>query len=87
MSDMVKMPLKRLSICPCGYHVLLDSIGIGTLYPVDPKSIRGGFRYKCGKCGRWQENVTVINAGACEQHPGSSGPLPYALFASDPAIN
>ena len=54
--------LVKLSICECGYAVLLDSIKVGTEYLVDLASIRDGFVYRCGKCGMVQPNVRVLDA-------------------------
>lgn len=72
------LTLKRLDICDCGYGVLDDSIGVGTVYEVEPNSVKDGFFYKCGQCGREQHNVRVIYA------KGQLSPcwqmLPYDLF-------
>jgi hypothetical protein len=70
--------LTRLSICPCGEPVLMDEIPLGTTYRVYPETIRRGFSYRCGKCGRLQYNVQVISA---DNRDGSGrGELPLALF-------
>ena len=71
--------LVRLSICPCGYSSLLDSIQLGHIYEVDDKSMRYGYAYKCGKCGRVQFKVAVIDV---RESTGEFRPLPLGLFES-----
>ncbi len=81
MNTLFRLHLERLSICPCGFGVLDDSIPIGTIYVADVTTFRRGFTYKCGGCGRIQKNsVAVIN---CSQqlHPERPmAPLPFGLF-------
>jgi len=72
------MRLAKLSICPCGYSVLKDHIGIGTPYMIDDSTIRSGFRYRCGRCGLVQLNVKVVNA--YDEGLNRMSPLPYSLF-------
>jgi hypothetical protein len=74
------MALQSLSICPCGFAVLDDSISIGTPYMVDLASIRKGFRYRCGRCGQAQGNVTVIDANQIIHPDAPPAPLPFDLF-------
>jgi hypothetical protein len=70
--------LSNLSICPCGEPVLSDGVPLGTEYRVHPDTIRRGFTYRCGKCGRTQSNISVLFV---ENRDGlSGGPLPLALF-------
>ena len=72
--------LVKLSICECGYAVLLDSIRLGTEYVIDRATLRGGFFYECGVCMKQQIDVRVVDA----DRPGSPGaglrPLPAELF-------
>lgn len=72
--------LERLSICECGHAVLDDSIQVGTEYLVDLSSCRGGFRYGCGGCGRWQEDIVVVNASSILRPTAEPAPLPMGLF-------
>lgn len=74
-------PLSRLSICPCGYSVLWDTIPLGTVYQIDLDTIRGGFRYRCGRCGTDQWDVTVVNASQPFQTGAPMAPLPFGLFS------
>jgi hypothetical protein len=74
------MAIQSLSICPCGYSVLDDRIELGAKYIVDLASTRGGFRYRCGKCGKSQDNVTVIDANQILKPDAAPAPLPYDLF-------
>ena len=70
--------LTRLSICPCGEPVLFDSIPLGTEYRVYPETIRRGFSYRCGVCGRIQKDIPVIVADHRDR--SGQGELPLALF-------
>lgn len=72
--------LTKLSICPCGYAVLLESIHLGTEYVVDMDSIRGGFTYGCGGCGKIQPNVRVVNADSVTNHRAGLRPILAELF-------
>lgn len=78
VSDLREMSLARLSICPCGYGVLLDSIQIGAVYQCDINTLRNGYVYRCGRCGTIQRDVEVIDCAQRTQ-PGIK-PMPYALF-------
>ena len=70
------MALQRLSICPCGYGVLKDSITLGTVYIVDLGTLTDGFTYICDRCGVAQ-TVACVHA----MRPGTKdGYLPYGLF-------
>lgn len=82
MSDapFTPLPLTRLSICPCGYGVLRDEITVGTVYMVNLATIRGGFDYRCGKCGRLQKDVTVIDAAQRLSKAPTIMPVPWGLF-------
>ena len=73
-----EMPLRRLHICSCGFGVLLDSIPVGTLYTVDWETVRGGFMYRCGGCGKTQSDVRVIDA--YDKGFQRFAPLPFDLF-------
>jgi len=76
----MKTRLKRLSICSCGFPVLKESIGLDTVYEIDPDSVRGGFSYYCGGCGTSQNNVSVVNASQILKPDLDPAPLPYGLF-------
>jgi hypothetical protein len=80
MKTPVILALQSLSICPCGYAVLDDRIEIGAKYTVDLGSVRGGFRYRCGRCKQSQDNVTVIDANQILRPAADPAPLPYDLF-------
>ena len=72
--------LTKLSICDCGYSVLLDSIRIGTEYVMDLDTIRSGFFYRCGQCGTVQPNVRIVYAEVRTQPSQNYQPLPCDLF-------
>ena len=74
------LPLKRSSICPCGYAVLKDEIQTGAKYRVDLATVRGGFAYRCGKCSTLHPNVTVVNANSILRPHDEMRPLPADLF-------
>lgn len=44
-------PLKRLSLCPCGYTVLHDHIPLGRVYHVDVADAQA-YGMRCGGCGK-----------------------------------
>jgi hypothetical protein len=75
-----RIKLANLSICPCGYPMLDDSITLGSEYEVDLDSIRGGFEYICGGCGSRQQLVEVVNASQLLNPNRPPAPLPLALF-------
>jgi hypothetical protein len=79
----VVMPLKRLSICPCGYGVLVDGIQVGARYRLAMRTLRGGFSYRCGRCGGKQLNVRVVDCNSLLNPSDPMRPLPYGLFSGD----
>jgi hypothetical protein len=83
---MKTMELKRLSICPCGFTVLNESIPLGKKYVVDESTIRReGFDYFCGGCKTWMHDILVVDA---EQTGNMQmAPLPYELFVEPEAVN
>ena len=76
-----KKPLRRLSICPCGFPVLNEKIQLGTVYEVDPTVKQGGFSYFCGGCKAVQENVVCVNAAQILDPAHPWAPLPWDLFS------
>ena len=80
-ASLTPVPLRRVSICPCGYSVLKDEIKVGTVYALDMKSIRKGLTYICGRCKVRQENLLAINAADRRGIGVVMAPLPYDLFA------
>lgn len=75
------LPLKRLSICPCGFGVLKDEIQLGTLYRVDLDSRRTGALYRCGDCNFTQNDVEVVEV--MQRKAGTLAPLPWLLFVPE----
>jgi hypothetical protein len=75
----IRTRLTQLSICPCGDRVLNTDVGVGTEYVIYPDSIRGGWIYACGECGRIYHDVATVlvedRFGRCEARR-----LPLALF-------
>lgn len=80
MNVIVVAPLRRLSICSCGYGVLDDSIQVGVNYRLDLATEQRGYRYTCGRCGRTQYNLQVVNASQVLNPDMPFRPLPVALF-------
>jgi hypothetical protein len=79
---MKTVELKRLSICPCGFTVLKDTIPLGKKYVIDESTIRrDGMNYFCGGCNTWIRDIEVVDA----EQTGSKTmmPLPYALFVEE----
>lgn len=79
----IELKLARLSICPCGYTVLRDSIKLGTVYRADPMTRAGGFAYTCGGCGKTQRNVETIHCSQILHPDRPMRPLPYGLFVPE----
>lgn len=75
-----QLQLRRLSICPCGFPLLDERIGLGALYSVDVDSARGGFSYLCGGCGGALSDVTVVQARSILNPNAPLRPLPYDVF-------
>jgi hypothetical protein len=75
-----QLTLRRLSICECGFAVLDDSIQLGTVYNADADSVRHLYRYRCGGCGKTQDNVRVIKCSQKLNPDMPMAPLPLALF-------
>lgn len=71
---LVKVTLKRLSICPCGYGLLLDEIKLGAEYEIDPNVV-AECEFTCGGCGNVQTLLSLYTA------PG--GFLPKIIFEED----
>ena len=59
---MIAAPLKRLSICPCGFGTLRDGIQIGKLYELDLQQLRTA-TYVCAACGKRQIVDCVMSDG------------------------
>lgn len=74
-----QMPLRRLSICPCGFGVLDDGIPVGTMYQVDRGSLRSGWTYFCGGCRRMRK-IRVVDASSVLSSAAPLRPLPLELF-------
>jgi hypothetical protein len=72
--------LRKLSICPCGFAVLDDSIQVGTKYRLYMESMSAHFRYRCGRCGKLQYGVAVVNANSVLHPDNPPAPIPYGLF-------
>jgi hypothetical protein len=44
--------VSKLSLCPCGFPVLRDEVGIGAEYEVDTSHPEDDFTLICGGCGK-----------------------------------
>ena len=61
-----KAILVKLTICPCGHPVLVDSIKLGTVFTVYPETEEAG-KYMCGQC-KQLTSVRVVHANSVT-HP------------------
>ena len=79
MNASVKVRVKEVGICPCGFRILCDHIELGTEYTIHPETITAGYKLICGGCGQLYHNVTCV---LVDQHPEylAPAPLPLALF-------
>ena len=73
-----KATLKSLTICPCGYGVLLDDVKVGTEFLADMDKQKT-LLYRCGKCGTIQRNIACV--GVLQFYP------PVPLNAMDRWLN
>jgi hypothetical protein len=79
MARSAVVPLRRLSICPCGYAVLDDQITVGVKYRIQPDTKMEGFTYRCGHCGAAQTVACVMANSVL--HPGDAPAwIPLDLF-------
>jgi hypothetical protein len=70
-------PLRRLSVCPCGFPTLAESIELGQLYWIDRTRLLP-FIFKCGGCGEVYNLTCVYVAGRDISAP--PGYLPLDIF-------
>lgn len=76
----MKVKLVKLNICTCGFPLLDDSILLGAEYTIFPETIRDGFYFKCGGCGKEQSNLICVNTTQ-KLHPNRPpAPLPLEIF-------
>ena len=76
----VKVRLKELGICPCGFSVVCDHIELGTEYTIHPETIVSGYKFVCGGCGQILHNVTCVLVDDRHSPLFAPAPLPLALF-------
>jgi hypothetical protein len=84
-SDPVEMPVRRVSICPCGFRTLEDEIEAGTLYLVYMETVRTGSIYICGGCGLAQ-SIWTVEADQKLNPDLPPAPLPLGLFAVNNSV-
>lgn len=76
MNRAMKATTKTLSICPCGYLVLRDNLGLGTEFEIHPEETAVGLMI-CGGCSKFIQVRGVF----CEARGDSAaGYLPMAIF-------
>lgn len=77
----MKAPVKKLSICPCGFPVLKTDIPLGTFYEVNPFDIMP-IIWTCGGCQAKQNGIAVrVGARYCDDVPiYMPGWLPIEIF-------
>lgn len=83
---MITKTIKK-SICPCSFSVLHDDIELGSEFTVYPSSITSGFKYKCGGCGKTQNDVTVVLASSITNQSASPNYLPIGIFDTLSLVN
>lgn len=74
---MEQVKLKKLSVCPCGFALLNDSIPLGTEYTVDSTNTASATLI-CGGCGN-HIKVTCVWAD-CSSDPDGAGYIPVEIF-------
>ena len=80
MSDSgVRVRIKEVGICPCGFRILCDHIEVGAEYVIHPDTITNGYKLMCGGCGQWHLNVTCVFVDQDGMYLPPA-PLPLALF-------
>lgn len=72
----MKVQLKKLSLCPCGFPLLKTSILLGYEYEVNPDDCGPG-TLVCGGCGN-RLPVTLVWTKASSG--GTAGYLPAEIF-------
>lgn len=73
---MTEVTLKKLSVCPCGFPALDESIPLGTAYRIDEEDSTA-FTWSCGGCKAVRSIVAVW---VYERGPKRAGYLPSELF-------
>ncbi len=77
----VRVTLQRLSICPCGFPLLDESIPLGTEYEIDLGTLAGDrFNLMCGGCGAKHRDVPSVVASQFLQPERKPARLPYSIF-------
>jgi hypothetical protein len=71
------MPLKKLSVCSCGFTLLREEIQLGTVYHVDIED-RRTLLYICGGCG---ERALLECVKVQRRMDSAAGYLPVAAFS------
>lgn len=72
----MKVSVKKLSICPCGFPVLASHIPLGAEYNIDPnRKLTAG--YICGGCRQERKIIAVWTARRGES---GAGYLPEEIF-------
>lgn len=81
-SLVVKTKLVKLSLCPCGYGLLRDTIELGTEYLVYPDTCDPEEAYTliCGGCGYKSVGVGRIYANSVHNPAAPPTPLPLEIF-------
>jgi hypothetical protein len=74
----MKVKLKQLSVCPCGFPALDESIPLGTEYNIHPH-FKDSFTFICGGCGKQQQLIGVLTDSRTPG--GEEGFLPEVLFS------
>ena len=80
---LIRTKLERLTICSCGAPVLHDDIKVGTEYIVFPATELDDGYYRCGRCGREQLDIRVIDVIPVSSPHTPPMPLPRDLFPAD----
>jgi len=82
---MKKVALIKLSVCPCGFTLLADSIPLGTEYTIDTETIGNEFSYRCGRCGTIHRNMASVRTSQSLHPERPMAPLPLELFMTTPS--
>lgn len=81
MSRRKVVKLQHLSVCPCGFPLLKESIAIGTEYEIDLDTLRHeGWNLVCGGCGKAHRDIPTVMASQTIRPELGDARLPYSVF-------
>lgn len=80
----MKAKLAKLSVCPCGFPLLNESIHLGQEYEIEPKRT-GPMTLICGGCKTViQLTCVFVHSRETPFRLGAGGFLPLEVFQTEP---